>query len=611
MTPPKFFLFLLLQAVLINRAYCGSLDLPEDIDLAQLANSEPWLALSHYRQLSNGRWQSEITSDAFFISEAGRVSPLAELGAFLEGLSSDFDTTFCRFPARASWLQAQLNLNYYANCEEFENWKREIGSTELSIVNASPFMSSPASMFGHTFLMFGRDGQSDLLATSANFSAQVAPDIKGFSFLRGGLTGRFNGVFDFKPYSDRLRRYSLDEGRELWQYKLDLNEDDIKLILAHLWELRLAKFRYYYLDQNCSYRLLAVLAVAKPELRKPLFKFHTKIPVDTIKILDSFALISGTQYWSSIDQKIKNQSEGLTSEQVRKIRQYIEDGSFRHRIELNNQEAAFSYLLVDRDVARGVIPSDDGIELIKGLQSKIEAGQFDWYSPIDYLDVTKSNPLDSHGSQRFSLFLGELDSKKRFARFQYRFAGHDATDSQAGFGRGLSAEYLKVDIVNSAHSGIDLRSFTAVDIQSRALSKIESLNSWQLEISSRRFGNLAQSYDRVSGASYGVGKSWGGDHMLLSVIPKAYLGYAHGEAEPTVGVGFRSEFQVHFNRINLIAVHEPIFQSSADKLSASSFVVSVPLYSDYIFLAGAERSSFNDSDEVLYSLGLHWYLDRF
>ena len=76
---------------------------------------------------------------------------------------------------------------------------------------------------------------------------------------------------------------SCHESRELWEYPLTLDDDAMDWMLRHLWELDSTHFDYYFLTENCSYHLLALLELAAPETPlKDTFVLWT-IPAETVR----------------------------------------------------------------------------------------------------------------------------------------------------------------------------------------------------------------------------------------------------------------------------------------------------------------------------------------
>jgi len=56
--------------------------------------------------------------------------------------------------------------------------------------------------------------------------------------------------------------YNLEEQRDLNFYELDLGQERIKFLIYHLYELRKARYGYYFLTENCAYQIAAILEIA-------------------------------------------------------------------------------------------------------------------------------------------------------------------------------------------------------------------------------------------------------------------------------------------------------------------------------------------------------------
>ncbi|MEK7721763.1 MAG: DUF4105 domain-containing protein, partial [Elusimicrobiota bacterium] len=80
-----------------------------------------------------------------------------------------------------------------------------------------------------------------------------------------------------------IQEYRDSENRDLWEFPLNLAPKEIDRLLRHLWELNKASFPYLLFTRNCSWRLMQLLDIAKPELNlSPRFNFWV-IPSDAAK----------------------------------------------------------------------------------------------------------------------------------------------------------------------------------------------------------------------------------------------------------------------------------------------------------------------------------------
>ena len=171
-------------------------------------------------------------------------------------------------------------------------------------------------MFGHTFLTFTQPNQSPLLAATLNYAADTAQQDGVLDFIIKGLFGGFPGTVDRQPFFRRLRTYVDNEGRDLWEYQLQLAPEQIRLMLLHIWEGKDGEFDYYFVGENCAYQTLALLQVARPDL--PLMEQYpgAVVPIDTVRTLQRAGLVANVVYWPSSPKLLHQHAALLTPAEV-------------------------------------------------------------------------------------------------------------------------------------------------------------------------------------------------------------------------------------------------------------------------------------------------------
>ncbi|RME64368.1 MAG: DUF4105 domain-containing protein, partial [Nitrospirae bacterium] len=292
-----------------------------------------WLKLLHYSPGLLG-YRSVVDDPRFFLSPSGKTDPEAELIATVEAL---FDRqvegdehALCRFPARARWLMDRLEIKKEAlpevNCRSLDEFLQAVSPEKAYLVFASSFMGSPASMFGHTFLIISPKGtDSKLLSYAANYAAE-ATDRNGLLYAFKGVFGFYKGYFTVLPYYDKIRQYSNMEHRDLWEYPLNLTPEEVRFMVLHLWELKGIYSYYYFFDENCSYHLLFLLDAVRPEKSMTdRFSFWV-IPVDTIRWAMKRGLILPPVFRASKVTKIRAYAEGLDSELIELAKEVAQGG---------------------------------------------------------------------------------------------------------------------------------------------------------------------------------------------------------------------------------------------------------------------------------------------
>ncbi len=155
----------------------------------------------------------------------------------------------------------------------------------VTLIFPAAYLNNPASMFGHTLLRIDsrtRNEQTRLLDYTVNYAASTQQE-RGFTFAMKGLFGGYHGSFSVAPYYAQVKRYGDLENRDIWEYRLTLSYEEVLRMMMHAWELKSAKFDYYFIDENCSYQLLSLLEAARPSLHL-LDQFGLwAVPADTIR----------------------------------------------------------------------------------------------------------------------------------------------------------------------------------------------------------------------------------------------------------------------------------------------------------------------------------------
>ena len=107
---------------------------------------------------------------------------------------------------------------------------------------------------------------TEILGYAIDFTAETGDD-GGLVYIAKGTTGFYPAFFNLRPYYQQLKRYSDWENRDIWEYRLDVDQDQVDFLLMHLWELKDVEFPYYFFTKNCSYELLRLLEIGVADLR--------------------------------------------------------------------------------------------------------------------------------------------------------------------------------------------------------------------------------------------------------------------------------------------------------------------------------------------------------
>ncbi len=290
----------------------------------RLADQREWHLLLHYQERLFGGYESQQDDPGFFLSSNGKIDPESELAATLaQFFSSELvgrskQPAQCAFIARYHWLKEQLKFDptrlLPIACERFDRWYEDFEAQSISLIFPSAFLNNPASMFGHTLFRVDQKGQTEqtrILAYTINYAADV-PRGAGLAYPIRGIFGSYKGYFSTIPYYLKVQQYRDIENRDIWEYRLNLTENQLRRLLMHAWELGNAYFDYFFFKENCSYHLLALLDYADPDLHLTDEFVGWTVPADTVRLIVSKpGLVSHVTYRPSRSTVIKRKRESL------------------------------------------------------------------------------------------------------------------------------------------------------------------------------------------------------------------------------------------------------------------------------------------------------------
>lgn len=267
----------------------------------------------HYR---NGK--SEIDDPKFFFSTRGKTDLESELYATIEALINDTgddeNSTLCYYPSRSNWLLEQIpTLHKHIRIPQCKKLKQELANLDakqVTLILASAHINSPASAFGHTFLRIDSDENTPLISYAVNYAAQTNED-NGFIYAYQGLFGGYKGRYSLQTYAKKLKEYSDLEQRDVWEYPLDLNPEEIQKMLLHIFEIGHFYADYFFLGENCSYNLLWLIEVAKEDVNLTDQFTIKAIPIDTVREVVNNDLVKKTVYRPSKRKKMVQLTEEI------------------------------------------------------------------------------------------------------------------------------------------------------------------------------------------------------------------------------------------------------------------------------------------------------------
>jgi hypothetical protein len=427
-----------------------------------------WLRLGHWRRTAQGGFESEVDGSAFFRALLGKTNPQAELDATLRALFDDrpvadeLSDAQCRYPARLAFLAGKLGIDLARlpprRCPRLEAFLDRVRPRSVTLVFSSYYLDNPASAFGHTFLRLNKEAEAregrafELLDFGVDYSATVTTG-NALVYAFSGLFGLFEGHFNHMPYYYKVRQYADAESRDLWEYDLALSDGEVALLAAHLWELGATHFRYWYLDENCSYHVLGALEAAAPRLSLVAHAGRAiVVPADTVKALfRNPGLVRRVQYRPSIRTQFEARAARLPPAGLDAVAALAADPAapLAGALSLDTRaavlDAALDHLDLQfgRDLVVGKAPAAARARQAL-LERRSALGIVS--PPLEVAPPRARAPELGHGSLRLGAAAGWSTRDGGLAALELRLALHDLGDPPAGYPVLSQIEFLPTQV---------------------------------------------------------------------------------------------------------------------------------------------------------------------
>lgn len=279
-----------------------------------LANHTTWQRLLYYSKGQNpqsrviNRFNPTQNQQKFFVNEQGATDPMAELSSMLQALLSTDDAKLgndsvqCRFPARTYWLQQQLDLTLpTANCQDFTDWLNKINPKSVSLIFANEYFDNLASAFAHSFLRFDNETDNQYYL---NYTPKTEKGESMAKFAYKSAISGNAGEFTINHYDKNIDDYLNKQGRDVWQYKLNLNQAQTLQLARQVYEIKEQVLPYFLLDENCASEILTLLNMLFPDKDYLINPSVMIAPSQIMRQLNADGLVASSQF---IPSKISKQ----------------------------------------------------------------------------------------------------------------------------------------------------------------------------------------------------------------------------------------------------------------------------------------------------------------
>jgi hypothetical protein len=373
---------------------------------------------------------------------------------------------------------------------------------------AGPYSNSPASAFGHLFIV--HPSRNDLplaLWEVTSFSADTG-DAGALRFLILGITGGFLGGYKELKFHEQAREYGILEDRDLWLIQLRLSSRERRALMEGLDSIRERLFPYTYFTKNCAFYLHRLLANAIPQLEKPE---GIVSPAGVMNLIVERGLAQECYFRPSVSNQLSEMVPSVPSsflEQLATNDWRALAASEDWLRQLTPEERAFFQQYSHwKSLSMHEFLSEETVNGLARLRLLVAAGGQRGLkrkmAPVPGWPIPTPN-FHSYGKLSVS-WSGLPDSSSRFS-VRYRPAQHEIDDPWTGYRPLETLEFLTTEVAGSADgSDVWLEEFTLFEQRSLIPQDfILSSSSWWLDISVRR-GGLFGPDQLHSGVRGGIG----------------------------------------------------------------------------------------------------------
>lgn len=460
----------------------------------------------------------------------------------------------CSFPARKYILEKHLGQKFpNAKCKDLDDWITRINADHLAIDFAGAYSGNPASILGHTFLRFYKSSNQDrreLLSHAVGFLAVSPPEDSRALYMVRGLTGQYPGYYQIEPFYMKVGIYNNSESRDIWEQPLNLTPEEIKLTLMLLWEYSFnAEIPYYFIDENCSYRLLSLLEVVRPESELLSELSPVVLPADTVRVLIKKGFSENPpKFRSSILRRLNKKVETFSEAEKTEFDKAKNNLSDLEKVNNENVLDALIDFWTYTNYRAQTDLSESQSKLMEETflkRAKIFKISSNIQDELLMLEKNLRPTFMGHKTSSFALSSGVMEfAGQNHSEFKgsYRMGAHSLTDSLSGYEDIAAIDYLGFDIESRGKWKALL-----VDAKSlEPLNRPERKLSWSARIGLENDADYSE-YSNLY-LKGGAGGSYEFKNIKIYLLPELVSEtWVNSKIESLLGVGFETGALIYLN----------------------------------------------------------------
>ncbi len=277
--------------------------------IKSLSNSYKWKALLHIRD-----GKPKINNASFLLSYKD-FSLENEL--YLTIKSFQNGKNICKYPARYYFLSEYFRNTFQKKeCKAFSNYLKQTDVDSIKLVFTAGNVTDPSSMMGHVFFKLESKKEKKIVKENAVSFFTVIDTFNIPLLIAKSTFLGMKGYFILNPYQKQIYKYLYDENRSIWEYDLNLKDEEKKLLLYHFWELKDIDITYLFTGFNCATMVDDILAILKPNYKDKSFWIT---PKDVIKNAQKNKIIKGFKMIPALKWELNMLKDNMNESTTQRI----------------------------------------------------------------------------------------------------------------------------------------------------------------------------------------------------------------------------------------------------------------------------------------------------
>lgn len=376
----------------------------------------------------------------------------------------------------------------------------EMGPVYLAY--AGPHSSSPASAFGHLFLLLAESDEVPLPLWDVVSFAADTEESGALRFLTAGIAGGFSGSYERLKFHEKSRDYEALDDRDLWLLELNLSHEQRFRLTEAISATAGAQYPYTFFVQNCAYYLQKLLAEARLGVSMPS---GPTSPTGVWRLLEEAGVGGETLFRPATSRRLKARLANLRDPDIDRLKHerwedVVADTAWSNALDRETRFAVSDYFAWRTLHRRSLLPeaATIGISFLRALAAADTSGP---RASPDRVSSRIGDRVPSPAFHRYSRISAVYATGVDGARVHLRFrpALHDAADPWLAHRPVNTLEFLTLEISGQLRSA-DLRLERLVLFSQRSLTAASWLNrrtSWMLEAQIERPGLLGDGLQAV------------------------------------------------------------------------------------------------------------------